>query len=136
MTTTNHRPFGVAFLSLLIIVIGALQVGAGILLLVQRNDSDILTAADVASSDVTVLGVVAIILGVVAVLVGVALRRGASWARTLVGIIAVVNVVSLVWAAISYHQIHWYNVAWPAVLYALVAGYLFLDADSKRYFSR
>jgi hypothetical protein len=134
MPASSRRPFGVGFLSVLIILMGALQVGAGIVLLLQRNDDDIRSALDATTNDVTTMGVVAIVLGVLAILVGGALRRGASWARTLVGVIAVVNVASLVWAALSYHQVHWYNVAWPAVIYSLVAGYLFFDEDAKAYF--
>jgi hypothetical protein len=134
MSRPANRPFGVSFLSLLLIVMGALQVGAGIVLLVQRNDDDILGALDAATNDVTAIGIAAIALGALAILVGGALRSGAGWARALVGVIAVVNVVYLVWAAISYHQVHWYNVAWPAIIYSLVAGYLFFDEDAKAYF--
>jgi hypothetical protein len=53
---------------------GALQVGAGIVLLVQRNDDDILGALDAATNDVTAIGIAAIALGALAILVGGALR--------------------------------------------------------------
>jgi uncharacterized membrane protein HdeD (DUF308 family) len=135
MSESSRRPLGVSLLSLFMIVSGLLQVGAGIFMIVQRDDDDLLKAVEASSSDVTTLGVVAIVSGVIATLVGLALRRGAGWARTLVGVIAVANVVFLVWSAIAHHYIHWYNVAWPTVIYALLAGYLFMDEDAKAYFS-
>jgi hypothetical protein len=134
MSSPAKRPFGVSFLSLLLIVVGALQVGSGILLFVQRNDNDVINALDAVKSDVTTIAIVAMVMGVLAVLVGAALRGGASWARTVVAVLAVLNVASLVWAALAYHQVHWYNVAWPTLIYSLVAGYLFFDDDAKAYF--
>ena len=134
MSSTAKRPLGVSLLSLFMIVSAVLQIGGGIFVIVQRNDDDLLEAIDSSSSDVTTMGIVAIIAGVIALLVGLALRNGARWARNLVGIIAIANVAYLVWVALAYHVVHWYNVAWPAVVYSLVAGYLFFDEDAKAYF--
>ena len=133
--TTHHRPFGVSLLSWILILSGALQIGGGIFLIVQRNDNDILDSVDATSSEVTSLAIATIVFGVLALVVGVAMRNGAKWARTLIGGLALLNVGLLVFAAISYHQLHWYNVAWPALFYALIAGYLFSDEDAKRFFS-
>lgn len=135
MSSSTRRPFGVSLVSLFLLVSGVLQIGMGIVFLVQRNDDDLLEAADATSGDVTTIGIVAIVSGVIALLVGSALRGGARWARNLIGIIAIANVAVLVWAAVSYHHVHWYNVAWPAVLYSLLAGYLFGDEDAKAYFA-
>lgn len=135
MSENRQRPFGVSLLSLILIVAGVLQIGGGIFAFVQRNDEELLASVDATSSDLSTLGIVTIALGVVALLVGLAMRRGESWARTLVGVLALINVGFLVFAAISYHHIHWYNVAWPALFYALIAGYLFSDEDAKRFFA-
>ena len=113
--STAPRPRLVGFMSLLMMVLGVLQVVSGIVFLVGRNDADILDALDSTSSDVTRIGVVAIVMGVASILIGGALRGGANWARLLVGIVALANVVSLVWAAFSYHQLHWYDVVWLPV---------------------
>ena len=132
--STSNRPFGVGFLSLLIIVIGALQLGSAIILLIERNNADVLDSLDATSSDVTAIAIAVIVSSIVAIIVGAALRGGANWARILVAVLAVVNVGALVYAATSSHHLHWYNVVWSAVLYALIAGYLFFDNDSKAYF--
>lgn len=135
MTETTRRPFGVSFLSLLMIVLGLLQVGTGIMLLTHRNDDGVLDALDTTSDSVTGIAIAVIVFGALGVLVASALRSGRNWARILVGLLAAANVVTLIAAAISSHQVHWYNVAWPAVIYSLVAGYLFLDEDAQRYFA-
>jgi hypothetical protein len=132
--STSNRPFGVGFLSLLIIVIGALQLGSAIILLIERNNADVLDSLDATSSDVTAIAIAVIVSSVIAIIVGAALRGGANWARILVAVLALVNVGALVYAASSSHHLHWYNVVWSAVLYALIAGYLFFDNDSKAYF--
>lgn len=135
MSSTARRPLGVSLVSLVMIVFAVLQIGAGIVMLVQRNDDDLLEAVEASSNDVTTMGVVGIIAGAIALIVGLALRNGARWARNLVGLIAIANVAILVWAAIAYHHVHWYNVLWPTVIYALLAGYLFSDEDAKSYFA-
>jgi hypothetical protein len=135
MVARRQRPFGVGFLSILLIAMGLLQIGSGILFLVGRNDDDVLDAVDASSGDVTAIGVAAIVGGVLVVLVASALRGGANWARLFIGIIAALNVIGLIWAVAAYHQLHWYDVAWPTLVYAFVAGYLFFDDDAKAYFA-
>ena len=132
--TARHRPFGVSLLSILFIIAGALDVGAGIFALFQSDDDDFLAGTDAVSGDVTTYGIVAIIFGIAVVLVGFALRNGANWARYLVGIIAAFRLGALIWVVIAYHNVHWYNAFWPVAIYAFVAGYLFFDKDSAEYF--
>jgi hypothetical protein len=135
-TETNRRPFGVSFLSILVIIGGILDIVAGIVLLTQRNDESLLESLGVKDSEVTTYAIVAIAFGVVAILVGGALRGGADWARLLIALIAVARLASFIWVAAAYHRVHWYDSLAPLVLYSVVAGYLFFDDDAKRYFSR
>jgi hypothetical protein len=134
-TTPVHRPLGVGLLSILLIIGGILDIIGGIVLTVAHSDNDIRHALDVSSADLTTYGVVSIVLGVIVLLVGFALRRGASWARYLVAIIAAVRLATLIWAVIAYSNLNWYEAIWPAALYLFVAGYLFFDEDAKRYFA-
>lgn len=135
MTQPMRRPFGVGFLSFLITAMGLLQVGGGIVLLLQRNDDDVLSTLDLSSSEVSTAGVVAIIWGVLAVLVAGSLRSGANWARFLVGGLAVINFAVLVWAAVSFDELHWYDILTPTVVYGIVAGYLFFDEDARAFYA-
>ena len=135
MTDHSRRPFGVGFLSLLVAVMGVVQIGGGLVVLLQRNDDDTLATLGLSSGEATTAGVVAIVWGVLAVLVAGALRRGENWARLLIGALAVANAAVLVWAAVSFHELHWYDVMWPTVIYSLVAGYLFFDEDAQRFYT-
>jgi hypothetical protein len=137
MTTAPIRaPFGVRFLSILLYVGAILDIIAGIVLITQRNDTELLDTIDATSSDVTTYGVLAIVMGVIVLLIASALRRGSNWARLLVGVIAVVRVVGLIWVTIGYHRVHWYDSLAPTVIYVLVAGYLFFDDDARSFYRR
>ena len=136
MNATANRPFGVSFLSILLMIGGILDIVAGVFVLFQRGDDDLLAAIDVSDGDVTNYGIFAIAFGVIVVLVARALRSGANWARLLVAVIAAIRLASVIWLVAAYHNIHWYNAIWPTVLYSLVAIYLFFDDDAKAYFKR
>lgn len=136
MDTQARRPFGVGFMSLMMIALGSLEVVAGMIILFQRGDSGLLAAIDVTASQVATYAVFTIMFGVIVVLVGLALRSGQMWARYAVGTLAAVRLMSLVWVVVSYHSVHWYTAIWPMVVYALVAGYLFFDDDAKAFLTR
>jgi len=131
-----RRPFGVSFMSLLIMALGVLEVVGGVLLLFQRGNDELLVVVDVTSSQLTTYAVFSLMFGVIVVLIGLALRTGQSWSRYVVGVVAAVRLASLIWVVVSYHSIHWYTAIWPMVVYALVAGYLFFDDDAKSYLTR
>ena len=133
--STEARPFGVSFLSVLVLAAGILEVISGVFLLTQRANESILSATDVTASQITTFAVFTTMLGVIVFLVGLALRNRANWARYAVAGLAVVRLVSLVWVVVSYHSIHWYSAVWSLVIYALVAGYLLFDEDAQRYYA-
>jgi len=134
--TEVRRPFGISFMSLMIMALGLLEVVGGVLLLFQRGNEELLAAVDVTSSQLTTYAVFSLMLGVIVVLGGLALRAGQSWSRYVVGVVAAVRLASLIWVVVSYHSIHWYSAIWPMVIYALAAGYLFFDDDAKAYLTR
>lgn len=136
MEAEVRRPFGVSFMSLLIMALGVLEVVGGVLLLFQRGNDELLVVVDVTSSQLTTYAVFSLMFGVIVVLIGLALRTGQSWSRYVVGVVAAVRLASLIWVVVSYHSIHWYTAIWPMVVYALVAGYLFFDDDAKSYLTR
>jgi hypothetical protein len=136
MNELVRRPFGVSFMSLLIMALGVLEVVAGVLILAQRGNEALIGAIDVTASQLATYAVFTIMFGIIVVLVGLALRTGQSWARYTVGVVAAVRLFSLIWVVVSYHSIHWYTAIWPMVMYALVAGYLFFDDDAKAFLTR
>jgi hypothetical protein len=132
---TVARPFGVGFLSILIMAVGVIEVVGGILLLAQRLDEDLLSTVDVTAAQITTYGLFTAMFGVIVFLVGLALRNGAGWARYVVAVLAVVRLASMIWVVVAYHSIHWYTAIWALAIYALVAGYLLFDEDAKAYYS-
>lgn len=136
MDTDVRRPFGVSFLSLLMMALGVLEVVGGVLILVQRSDTQLLDAVELTASQLATYAVFTIMFGVIVVLIGLALRTGQSWSRYVVGVLAAVRLATLIWVVLVYHSIHWYTAIWPMVVYALVAGYLFFDDDAKAYLTR
>lgn len=136
MSEDIRRPFGVSFLSLVLVALGVLEIVAGVITLFQRGDSQLLAAIDVNASQITTYAVFTIMYGFIVMLVGLALRTGQSWARYVVGGLAAVRLASLIWVVVAYHSIHWYSALWPMVVYALVAGYLFFDDDAKAFLTR
>jgi hypothetical protein len=135
-TTENvKRPFGVGFLSVLIMAVGLVEVVGGVLLLVQRLNEELLSTVDVTAAQITTYALFTAMFGVIAFLVGLALRNGAAWARYVVAVLAVVRLASLIWVVVAYHSIHWYTAIWALAIYALVAGYLLFDDDAKAYYA-
>jgi len=131
-----RRPFGVGFLSILIMIAGVLDVLASLSLLLDRNDDELLEALDVSQGNLTSYAVVSLGIGIIVVLVGFALRTAANWARLVVAIVAVARLITLFWVVAGLHSVHWYHAIWPTVLYLLVAGYLLFDDDARAYFGQ
>jgi hypothetical protein len=131
---STQRPSGVNFISILLFVAGGIDVLGGIVLLVNRNDEELLDAIGSSESDLMSFGIVTIAIGVIILFTAVALRRAANWARALVVIVSIVRLATLVWALATYHSVHWTNTFLPTLLYCLVAGYLLFDEDARRYF--
>ena len=136
MTLPVRRPFGVGFLSILVIIAGFVDVLSSLVILLDRNDEDLLNALDVSQGNLTTYAVVSMGIGIIVVLVGFALRTAANWARLAVAIVAVARLISLLWVVISLHSLHWYQAIWPTAIYLLVAGYLLFDDDAKAYFGQ
>ena len=135
--TAARRPLGVSLLSILLIISGIFDLIAGIVLLATRNDADVRNALrDVSQGSITTLAIVTIGIGVIVLCAAFGLRRGANWARALVGGVAIARLIILFWSVAAHHSYHWYQALLPSAIYILVAGYLFLDEDAKRYFER
>ena len=131
-----HRPFGISFLSILLIIGGAVDFVVGLIALFNANDDTFLASTRATSTDVRTMAIVGLVFGVVVVFLGLALRRGSHVARGLISVVALLRVVALGWAIVAYNELHWYQALWPAVIYAAVAGYLLLDKDAKQFFAR
>lgn len=136
MSLPVRRPFGVSFLSILVMIGGVIDILASLFLLLDRNDDDLLDTLNVSQGNLTTYAFVSMGLGIIVVLVGYALRQAANWARLVVAIVAVARLITVLWVVVSLHTVQWYQAIWPTVIYLLVAGYLLFDDDARGYFSQ
>ena len=90
------RPFGIALLSVLIIIGGALDIIAGIVTISLRGDGVLLVALEGTEDEVTALGIGFIVVGVLAIVVGTVLWNGSPFARTLVGTVVLARLIATI----------------------------------------
>jgi hypothetical protein len=135
-TTTSKRPLGVSLLSFVLMVGGVLDIIAGGLLLIERNDRAVLDRTGGDPDELAVYAIVTIFVGIVVIAVAAALRNGSNFARYLVAFIAIVRVLALLFAVVSWSKGDWFDPLVPAVIYSLVAGYLLFDKDSQAFFEK
>ena len=134
--TSTHRPFGVAFLSIVLMIGGVLDIIGGGLLFIDRNDESVLKRMGNSADEIALYAILTIFVGIVVIAVAAALRNGSNFARYLIAFIAIVRVIVLLFAIVSYAKGDWYDALVPAVVYSLVAGYLLYDKDSQAFFQQ
>jgi hypothetical protein len=134
--TTTPRPFGVAFLSIVLMVGGVLDIIGGGLLFLERNDDSVLSRMGNSSDEIAIYAIMTVFVGIVVIAVASALLNGSNFARYFIAFIAIIRVVALAFAVITYAKGDWYDALVPAVVYSLVAGYLLYDKDSRAFFEK
>jgi hypothetical protein len=131
---TKPRPFGVAFLSVVLMIGGVLDIIGSGLLLLEREDASVLDRMGGSSDEIAIYAITGMLIGIVVIAVAVALRAGSNFARYFIAFLAVIRLLGLAWAVATFAKGDWYDALVPAVVYALVAGYLLFDKDSQAFF--
>ncbi len=130
----DSAPFGIKLLSWIVLFGAVLDLSFATLLFLDRNESNVLAETGLDSSTVAVYAIVLGLLGLFALYVGFQLRLGVDFARYLIAFLAVIRLANLVYVMIFFDRSHWFGALVPALLYALVAAYLLLDDNVKKYF--
>ncbi|MGE3140307.1 MAG: hypothetical protein AB7O53_12675, partial [Thermoleophilia bacterium] len=91
-TTPAPRPFLLTLLGVLGVIQGFLTVIAGIALMVEHDDLDLLRHVDVSSDTLLATGIAAVIVGVITLMVAFGLLSGSSGARLFLAIIEVLHI--------------------------------------------
>jgi hypothetical protein len=130
-----HRPFGVSLLSIWLYIAGALNIVAGIIALFNTGNDDLLREMKATSSEITSYAIAAIVVGLITLVIGHLLRTRSSFARLLVGILALIQLGLTIWAVAAYNSVHWYSAIAPLIIYGAIVGYLFFDRDAKEFFA-
>lgn len=94
------RPGGVTFVAVLVWIVGALDILAGVLLLFQTNDPTIGEAFG-GSAGLVTSAILSILIGLVSIIVAGGLLRGNSAARAIVTVVQVLSIAGSVWLAIA-----------------------------------
>lgn len=135
----TSRPAGVTFVVILVFISGALNVIGGILTILNRNNHDLLNAANDAakqagttttdgSSLLLGVGIGLIVLGLIAILGARALARGSGFWRVL---LTVIEIIAFVAAVVSAAQSHG-NARISAIVSAVVAAFLIYLLNTYR----
>jgi hypothetical protein len=127
------RPFGIALLSVLIIIGGALDIIAGIVTISLRSDGVLLVALEGTEDEVTALGIGFIVVGVLAIVVGTVLWNGSPFARTLVGTVVLARLIATIRSFAALDREHRYEGIGSLVLYAVVGWYVLFDRNAKQF---
>jgi len=130
-----HRPVGVVILMVILWIQAVIQMIGGVVMILARNDVDILDQTDLSSGSMLAIGVVAILIGAITAIVATAVGRGSNFARWIVAIIATIN---LVYGIVLVFTItgHAITNGLAEIVLALVTLYiLFGERGSKAFFA-
>lgn len=101
-SSTPSRPGTVTLVMVLAYIGGILNIAAGIFVIIDRHDRRLVFDSGHTPDELLWAGIFAIIFGVIYILLANALGRGSGLARLVFGVVAVLNLASGVYAAISY----------------------------------
>jgi hypothetical protein len=133
MSTRASRPIGVAVISIVIMIQAVLAIMAGLGLFLERNDESLLSHLDQSSDTVGTYGILAIVWGVVALLVALGLWGGAGWARFLVAIVELLQVVGGVWLLFGWDG-HYRTQGVGQIIAAVIVLWLLFNPRADEFF--
>ena len=110
MSAAARRPLGVTLIAVLAWIEGALNIVAGVLLLVFQHEPSVRTAWSSSASLIT-SAILSILFGVVVVLIAGGLLRGSSGARIVVTIVQLLAIAADVFTAWAFPD----QFAWAAI---------------------
>ncbi len=132
---SRRRPFGVSVLVVLVWLQALLEIAGGVLLLLFRDDKEVLANTDFSTDALLTIAIVLLIAGVITALVASALGNGSNFARWLVAILSLFNLAG---GIVQVAAVHGNNVASgiSSIVIALIVLYiLFAERGSREFFT-
>lgn len=130
------RPFLVSLVSIIMIVVGLLQLVFAVIVFIDRNDADMLREADATSSQVTTAAIALLVAGLISTLLGFNLWQGKRFARALIGIFEVLQIAGAIYLiVISEHNTHLGTAIGSIVGALIVLYFLFGTNKAKEFFA-
>ena len=136
MTMTDvGRPIGVSVVAIIAFIQGIIAIVAGIGLIFERNDSNLLEHIDRSSGTLSTYGVISVIWGAVALLVGYGLWHAASWARMVVTILQIFAIAGGVYLLFGWGGNYVWQGIWQ-ILISLFVLWLLFNPRAEEFFYR
>jgi predicted permease len=129
-----RRPFLLSLVTILMMIGGTLQIIAGVVLMLFRNNDELRSDSGESSSTLLTLGVIAVIFGLIHIWFATALRRGNRFARALVLVFEILQIVGGVWTLIALHSQYRVNALITIVISLFVIWYLYGNERSRAFF--
>jgi hypothetical protein len=138
-SATATRPTGVTLVAVLAIISGVIETIFGLVFLVNAdNVLESLVRTGHTTGELQTIGVVTLALGIVTLLLAWGLLRGSNVARIIVGIVAMMRLISaglglfLLWGAWSY----WWSALFTGIVAFLIIYLLFFEEEAVRWFAK
>ena len=129
------RPVLVTVIGIIMIVVGLLQLGAGILLVSQRNDATVLADANVTTSELTSIAAALLVIGALSVLLAFGLLNGSRIARGLIGLLEVGQIVGGIYILVNLDNTNQASGIGQIAGGLIVLYFLFGTEKAKSYFA-
>jgi hypothetical protein len=107
---------------------------AGFALFIERNDQHLLDHVAQSSGELGAVGIAAIIIGLIGLVVSIGVFSGNNFARALVGILSVLQLIGGIYQLIFFEgALRWHGL-WEAIVAGLIL-YLLYNRDADRFFA-
>jgi hypothetical protein len=127
------RPWYLSLIGVLGIIQGIVTVIAGIAIVVERKQQDLLDNVDVSSTTLLWTGVSAIVLGAITIVVAVGLLNGSNAARFVLGVVELFHLGGGIYVLIAHDGVQRWDGLW-AILVALVILWIIFGSDRSQAF--
>ena len=129
-----RRPFLLSLVTIVMIIGGLLQIIAGVVLIVFNGNSDLQSDSGESSGTLVMLGVIALLFGLIHIWFAGMLRRGSRFARAVVLVFEVLQIIGAGWTLIALHSQYRVNAIITIAISLFVIWYLYGNQRSREFF--
>jgi hypothetical protein len=133
---THERPGTVTLVVVLAWIAGILNIAAGIFVIIDRHSGRLRLDSASTPNELLAAGIASIIVGAIYCILASYLGRGSRVARLVFGIVAVLNVVAGVYAAIAYSGEQRASGVGSMILSIVVLWLLYGTEKDREFFAR
>ena len=135
MTAPVRRPVLVTVLLVLVVISGVLSILGGIVIVLARNNAEVVAATDGSSTVGLWLGILAIVVGLLYLAVAKGLASGNNGSRVVVAVVSVINIAAGLYVALTQHGNAVYS-GWSSVFWGVVILAILYSPSANAFFAR